>query len=261
MTNNYSQSFSADEQAINYENNVYAEHSYSSVLWEVEKILLANLIAEFRQSIDGHKIDYLDFASGSGRIIAYIEDKVDAATGIEISPAMCAIARKKLKRGKLLCCDITSQSTPIIEEKYDLITAFRFILNAGPELRLAAMRALALRLKDEKSWIIFNNHGNPFSIKLIMWPVHFIRQLWKGKDPAGNYLTNAQVYRLITETDLHIVRVIGYGFFGGHLAKVFSKKWICYIESWLAKCPLLSRFGINQCYVAMLDTRKTKLRQ
>jgi SAM-dependent methyltransferase len=228
-------------------------------LWEVEKILLASLITEFRQSVNGRQIDYLDFASGTGRIIAYIEDKVDNATGIEISPAMCTIARKKLKYGKLLCCDITSPSTPT-EGKYDLITAFRFILNAGPELRLVAMKALTLRLKDERSWIIFNNHANPFSIKLIMWPVHFIRQLWKGKDPAGNYLTNTQVYRLTTETDLHIVRVIGYGFLGGHLAKVFSKKWICYIESWLAKCPLLSRFGINQCYVAMLDTRKAKLR-
>ena len=249
MTNNYSKSFSTDKQALNYENREYDENSYSSVLWEFEKELLTTLITEFRHSTGGQPIDYLDFASGSGRIIAYVEDKVDTATGIEVSPAMCAIASKKLKHGKLICTDITLPDAAI-EKKYDLITAFRFILNADPELRTIAMKALSLRLKDEKSWFIFNNHGNPFSVKLMMWPVHFVRQLYKGRDPACNYLTNAQVYRLAAAADLQIIRVIGYGFLGGRIAKIFSKTLACRIESILAKCPLLPVFGINQCYVA-----------
>ena len=248
MKTSYRQQFAERAKVGQYE-ALYTETSYSEALWQIEKARLAAFIEEFRQSHP--RIDYMDFAAGTGRVISMLEDKVDSATGIEISEAMIDVAKKKLAKARMICTDITASDAEI-EGRYDFITAFRFVLNAEPSLRLAALRALAARLKDKTSCIVFNNHGNLWSHKLVLWPFHKLRRLDRRYRTEGNYMTNGQAKRLAKQAGLQIDRVVGCGLLGAKAMRLMSFRNAVRLETTLANWPLLPRLGVNQMYVARL---------
>ncbi len=251
MTTTYRKQFDKTDKAKEYDADVYGLNSYSDLLWQIEQSQLETIIKELR---DTHEtIDYLDFAAGTGRIISFMEDKVDSATGIEISQAMIDRAREKLTRGKMICADITAEDS-VVEGTYDLITTFRFVLNAEPNLRQAGINALAKRLKDDNSILIFNNHGNLLSLKLLLWPLHKIRGLGKGYRTAGNYMTNGQAHRAAEKAGLKIIKTIGCGFFGGTIAKILPTKILTSLERAFANSRLLRPVCVNQLYVAKRKT-------
>ncbi len=248
-TTTYRSQFEAAAKAEEYDHVHYGRDSYSEVLWEIEKDQLAAIVADLGRDHD--HIDYLDFAAGTGRIIAFLEDKVDTAVGIEISEAMVERARQRLCKGRMICRDITSGDSEI-EGQYDLITMFRFVLNAEPTLRIAAVKALAARLRDTTSRLVFNNHGNLVSHKLPLWPYHALRGLGRGYRTAGNYMSHRQIGRLMDAAGLHIERVVGCGFLSAKSMRVFSRDRLVNIERRLARAGALQRFGVNQMYVARL---------
>lgn len=237
--------------AEDYDAISYGLNSYSELLWQMEQVQLESIVKQMRQTHD--KIDYLDFAAGTGRIISFMEDKVDTATGIEISQAMIDRAREKLTTGKMICADITTEDAEV-EGKYDLITTFRFVLNAEPDLRQAGINALAKRLKDDKSILVFNNHGNLFSLKILLWPLHKIRGIGKGYRTEGNYMTNAQAHRVADKAGLTITKTIGCGFIGGTIGKLIPHKLLTSLEQAFAKSKLLRPFCANQLYIAKRKT-------
>ncbi|MBU2676865.1 MAG: methyltransferase domain-containing protein [Gammaproteobacteria bacterium] len=251
MTTSYKEKFTAPSSARNYEQR-YAPETADDLLWQVEQTHLNKVISQLREKLT--RIDYLDFACGTGRIISFVEPQVDSATGIEISPEMVRIAQKYVKDASLQCRDITSEDAEI-ENKYDLITTYRFILNAEPALRVAGFKALAARLKDQSSRLVFSNHGNPWSYKALMWPVHFGRQLLFGKKREGNYLTRRQTRAVLDAAGLEIVDVTGVGFISAKIVKLLPFSWCQKTEATLAGKPLLQRLGVNQLYVCKLKAR------
>src|ERR1039458_10319996 len=96
MTESYRGHFDSAEEAARYEQGEYAGGSYSHLLWELEQAALAPLVTEFRHNHP--HLAYLDFASGTGRLASFLEERVDAATAIEISESMAAMARRRLRR-------------------------------------------------------------------------------------------------------------------------------------------------------------------
>jgi SAM-dependent methyltransferase len=245
----YREQFSDEQKAQQYEDSQYHLGAYSSVLWEIEKDQLAKLVDEFRRT--HNRIDYLDFAAGTGRVIEFMQHRVDSATGIEISPAMAKVAQDKLDTASMICADITALGTPV-ESTYDIITAFRFVLNAEPELRLAAMKALAARLKDDTSWLIFNNHGNLWSHKLAMFPFHALRNFGSGHRTEGNYMTNCEARKIAEEAGLIIERIIGCGILSAKIAGLLPLRHAVALEYKLARSEMISRIGVNQLYIARL---------
>ncbi|MCC6422982.1 MAG: class I SAM-dependent methyltransferase [Phycisphaerales bacterium] len=247
MTETYRKHFTDQAKATDYDSRQYAAGTYGEITWRMEQEQLAHFAAQFRQSHPW--IDYLDFAAGTGRIISFMEEKVDSATGIEISQQMIDVARTKVKHAKLIRADITEPNSSM-EGKYDLITAFRFILNAEPSLRLAAFKALATRLKGPDSRLVFNNHGNLMSHKLIMWPFHELRNLGKGHRSEGNCMTHRQVLRLAHQAGLEIEAVWGSAVLGNKSMRILSSVRVERLERKLMGLPLLAQFGVNQMYVA-----------
>jgi SAM-dependent methyltransferase len=249
MTATYRKEFAEPAKADEYERSMLKSRSYAQVLWQVEQAQLASIVAELRTTHP--RIESLDFAAGTGRVTAFVEPLVDASTAIEISPAMAEVARAKLTRTRILCTDVTAPNAEI-EGKYDLITAFRFILNAEPSLRLAGLRALAARLRDRTSILVFNNHGHLPSHKLLMWPVHRLKRIGRGYTPDGNYMTDSQVRKVALQAGLRIERVMGCGLLSARGAAICgfdrSVRW----EGGLA-ATWLHRFGGNQMYIARLD--------
>jgi SAM-dependent methyltransferase len=246
MIKSYRQHFNSKEEASRYEQTEYASGSYSRLLWELEQAALGPLVREFRQTHP--HISYLDFASGTGRLAAFLEERVDVATAIEISESMAAVARQRLKRTRVLCKDITPAEN-LAEGEYDLITAFRFFLNAEPALRVAAMRALAARLKDESSWLVFNNHGNLWSSKIIAWPTHRLRNAGKDWQPQGNYMRHAEVTLLLDAVGLRLVRMVGLGVLGGSICRRLPYATALRVERLCAANRLFSRLGQDILYI------------
>lgn len=171
---------------------------------------------------------------------------------------MAARARLRLRATEVLCRDITVGGGEV-EGKYELITAFRFFLNAEPGLRVAALAALAARLQDDRSLLVFNNHGNILSVKIIGWPYHRLRRIGRGWQPRGNYLRHGQVKQLLAGAGLRIVRVIGLGVLGGKLFSCLRWETGLRWERRLSASPVVSRFGQDQIYVVCRQAEKSRV--
>lgn len=247
MNESYRQHFTNPKAAVLYDAEQYADGGYSQLLWELEQPVLSVIIR--RMQARKPDLQALDFAAGTGRITQLLETHCTAVTAIEISEQMAARARQGLRHARVICADITPPSVPV-EGTYDLITAFRFVLNAEPALRLAAFRALALRLRDGNSRLVFNNHGNLWSTKLFAWPYHRLKNLGGGWRPYGNYLGHDSIDDLCRQAGLRIVGRHGQGLLGGRLAARFPSAVARAIEESFATCGMARFFGQNIIYVA-----------
>lgn len=239
----YSIHFRSAEIAGAYERG-YTGGTADEALWSIEREFLHNLFSANEEQWPF--CTYLDFACGTGRVIAFMEERPAQSTGVDISPEMLAIAQAKTRRSKLICGDITDEA--VASGPYDLITAFRFFLNAEPELRLAVMNALALRLRDQRSRLVISNHGNPLSYKAIAWPIHRLRQKIGGRGPSGNYLTDREVRQLASQCGLQILERSGCGLVSPRLFKL-APHLLRSVERWFRNGSLATAIGVNQLYV------------
>ncbi len=143
---------------------LFIDAPHTAMLWELEKRILDEIVARLGER--GSPLEYLDFACGTGRILGYLEDRVDRAVGIDVSASMLEVARSSAKKAEIVEGDITHEDV-LGEQKFDLVTAFRFFPNAEPSLRVDAMKRLVKHLK-RKGVIVFNNHLNSTSLSRIL---------------------------------------------------------------------------------------------
>lgn len=129
------------------------EGRHRSLIWAWEQRVLASVI---ERRLAGRAVQSLDFACGTGRIVGFLENHVAHATGVDISESMLSVARRKLSRAELHLADVTQENI-LADRRFDLITAFRFFLNAQQELREQAIVVLAEHLADD-GYLVFNNH-------------------------------------------------------------------------------------------------------
>ena len=189
-----------DEYEAYYENQ-----AWEKFLWSREQEIILKILDKY---LADKEIHLLDFACGTGRITSLLETRVKTSTGLDVSGSMLAIARKKLARTEIIEADITKENV-LAGRKFNLITAFRFFLNAEPELRSLAIKTL-VELLDKDGYFVFNNHhslGSPW-IKLL-----YARHL--RKDPQGtfNVMSIEQMKDLAEDAGLEIVEIYPAGFF------------------------------------------------
>lgn len=102
----------------------------------------------------------LDLATGSARILTVLEKHFKSSIGIDSSPLMLKIAKKRLKAAKLKIADI--EKLPFKNNIFDVITGFRFIINIPKENR-AVMFAEISRVLKKNGLLIINLHHNKIS--------------------------------------------------------------------------------------------------
>ena len=248
MSDSYRDRFLCDQDATTYDHREYGKNSVGDLVWQLEKLFLSDMVTRLRRKLD--RIDYLDFACGTGRIISFMEDKVDSATGIDVSEAMLSRSSRKVRTATLLNRDITAEGAEI-EASYDLITAFRFLLNAEPHLRKQAMRQLAKRLKGPESRLVVNTHGNPWSYRLLFIPYHWLRAILNRRKLTG-YMTNRKAKSEIEDAGLEVEGVVAMGFVSGRFLKFLPRPLCLWLELNLVKVPALRPFGVNQIFVCRL---------
>lgn len=133
----------------------YRTDPWHQYLWSREQQHLRYIIREY---FPNDAPDYLDFACGTGRITAVLEPLVKTSTGIDVSEAMLEMARQKLQRTELVR-DNLLENDVFTGRRFNLITAFRFFVNAEPELRRGVMAVLERHLAADGIFV-FNNHQN-----------------------------------------------------------------------------------------------------
>lgn len=194
-----------------YQKGYYAE------LWrQVEQPLLRGILVRLR----GEGADScLDFACGTGRITRVAEDVFPSSTGVDVSESMLDVARKHCLRTTFVVRDITARP---LESKFDVITAFRFFLNAEPSLRSEVLAGMKDCLSPQGTLVI-NVHVNRTSLLGIAYA---LRNKLKGRVVA-NILGFDEMKALLEEQGFVVKRVHWYGFYprtGWSLG--FLAKWL-----------------------------------
>lgn len=219
-----------EERAKRYESK-YSGDSYDNWVWNLEQGYLVELIDRHLGDRPGR---YLDFACGTGRVISFLEPRVHTSTGVDVSASMLELAAPKLAGSTLICGDPTANPT-LIPGPYDLITAFRFFLNAQDDLREAALRVLHGALADE-GLLVFNIHGNRWSLRL---PGVLVRRyLLRQTNPNRlNSLSYPKMRRLLARHGLRVVEVRGCSFLPRQLRRLLGVRLARKLEALGTRSP------------------------
>lgn len=204
----YSNRFQDRAAVEDYEDKEYGAASYASQVWQWQRLAVEALVREFRRAHPG-PVRLLDFACGTGRVTAALEPLVDEATGVDISENMVSRARAKCRRAQLKTGDILAQPD-LLPDRYDLVTAFRFLLNVEPEVRQRVLRRLR-EVIHPAGRLIVNVHGNSRSLRhpAIVW-----RRWRERRQPSGamlNEMSPAETRALLAGCGFQIVRQMGFG--------------------------------------------------
>ena len=186
-----------------YYDELFETSSWVKFIWQREQDTLVKVLNDFYRN---KKITLLDFACGTGRITEFLEDKVNYSTSVDVSESMLKIARKKLKLTKIIKADLTNNNI-LIGKKYNLITAFRFFLNAELELRREVLEVI-VSLLSQDGYFLFNIHQNWGS------PIVKLKYLYSKLKLNDNYnvLCVREMNILLKEFGLEIVKIYPIGF-------------------------------------------------
>ena len=227
----YTQRFKNKKLASYYQGVEYGKNSYYSYIWELEQRYLVEIIKKLRQN--KKNISYLDFACGTGRIIAYVEKYVDSSVGLDVSDEMIEIAQKRVFNSTLIKSDILKNP---INSKYDLITAFRFFLNAENSLRNDILRALKKNMRKD-SVLVISIHGNSNSARYISYLVN------KMIGKRLNQLSYEDTKQLVAINGLEIVDWVGIGLMPKVLYRIRPiRKMVFKIDAILYENKFLYKF-------------------
>ncbi|MCQ1536891.1 methyltransferase domain-containing protein [Methanosarcina sp. KYL-1] len=244
LVEDYRNSHISDEISHDYEYKIYSKNSYDSIIWNFEKKILAKYFYLLKDQ--NGIIDYMDFACGTGRIISYIESLSainENLVGVDVSDSMLKIAESKLTHSKLINADLTVDD--VLEmQKFDLITSFRFVLNAQPELRDLAIKLIHDKLKNNHSFLIFNVHGNKYSYRLITYVI--ARSLWGRR---LNHLSYWETEKIVEKYNLKIVSFYGIGFVPKVLYRFFPSGILCHVDSLLQRIPFIKYLAYDLVFI------------
>jgi ubiquinone/menaquinone biosynthesis C-methylase UbiE len=218
----------------------YASDPERRYLWEQERRVLNCILREFY----GDKaVHLLDFACGTGRIASFLESQVASSCAVDVSDSMLEVARKKLVRARLLNANLLIEN-PFPKASFNLITAFRFFLNAEPDLRTAALKTLE-PLLEESGCLVFNIHQNTHS--LYYWPTRLYTRLLQKESSVT--LSIGQCSQVLKQVGLKIVRVYPVGLL--HIPKLRfrdrTRKWV---DEAAIRCSVLGRISDSPIIVA-----------
>jgi len=207
-------------------------------MWDLERNLLREILRD--RTFQSH----LDFACGTGRILAECKARSVESTGLDVSHAMVSLAREKCSEATLFVADFRENPSILEGRRFDLITAFRFFPNAQPELREEALRFLASHL-SEGGLLVLNNHRNLDSTSF-----RIARFLRKSFGKTG--MRDSEVIELIHSAGLNVVLRRGLGAIPQTEARS-ALPWALTrrLELALAKATfLMPSLGYNVIYVA-----------
>lgn len=180
--------------------------------------------------------EYLDFATGTGRILKSARKVFAAPTAIDISENMLQEARARVPDATFHCLDVTRDNTDNIGT-FDCVTLFRFIRNAEPELRTSVLNWLHDHMNDG-GLLIVNNHGNSASTQSLVARLAF----WLPED-AKNQLSRDETFSILESSGFEVEDWKGFRIIPTIFGRpIFGERVQIKLESLMRKIGL-ERFG------------------
>lgn len=170
-----------------------------AAMWTLEQPLVRKIFTRLAP----HRV--LDFASGTGRIVAELEATLPNCElhAIDISADMLALARTKCKKVAFHEMDGRQALTHFGQDAFDAVSAFRFFPNADPDLREDAADQIAGLVKPG-GYVVLNNHRS-------YWSLSYIAMRAAGNSD-GNYGTpNADIKKLFHDRGFSYARLYSLG--------------------------------------------------
>ena len=204
------------------------------IVWDLEKKIITDYIEDKKNFI------HLDFASGTGRIVKFLEQHNKEQFLIDSSKKMLDYAKKILNLNKSTFID--EDFTKInLNKKFDLITAFRFFPNAEIFLREKAMKFISDHL-DDNGILILNNHYNFWSI-----PLFFSRLTFRSN---GFGMTHQELVNLVKMNNLRVYKYKSVGLLTNkERGSIIPWKLISKVENFLYKKNPNHLMGYNVIYL------------
>ncbi|MBW2084138.1 MAG: class I SAM-dependent methyltransferase [Deltaproteobacteria bacterium] len=234
-SSDYRTRFLSDTVARKYD-EMYQGNSYDLWLWNKEMKILELIITKYLRNVTS--IRYLDFACGIGRIVSFMESRVGTAVGIDVSLPMLERAAQRVRTASLVHGDIT-QDKNLLAGPFDLITAFRFFLNAQTDLRAGALEALRVRLADD-GLLVLNIHGNSWSLRAIS----VVLKRLLGNNESINQMSPLQVKRMLVSHGFRVVDMYGVGVLTPRLHKLCGQR-VSHVLSRMLQVLGLQVFAID----------------
>ena len=226
-----------------YQNEVYSPASFDSRLWEIEQDVLGRILD--RYCPDHFDAEAIDFACGTGRILAFLKPRVRSLIGLDISREMLNAAAQNVPDVELICADIMRSPSDVPSDK-DIITSFRFLLMAEPGLRVGCLQALATKLRSAESILVLNSHGNPWSYRLL---ADWRNRLFRKPIARLPTFSLSDMQHLARDSGLRLVYATGLGFVPPSLARLLPQRVNKWVDGALAGCPILWRLGSHLMFV------------
>jgi SAM-dependent methyltransferase len=201
----------------------YTDNPQVRLLWSLEQVLLKEILDRYFRD---RQIHLLDFACGTGRITQFLEPYVTTSVGVDISAAMLEVARNKLTKTHLIHADLTTNNV-LQGRRFNLITAFRFFLNAEPDLRKQVIRILP-GLLSEDGYLLWNNHRQRAAPTIL---INYISNRSLANPLPHNVMSIHEMKNLAGEADLQIVEMRHVGVLLPRLVRVLPHSWSRTIET------------------------------
>jgi 2-polyprenyl-3-methyl-5-hydroxy-6-metoxy-1,4-benzoquinol methylase len=198
MRDDYRVSHTAPDAGKRY-NKTYDAGYYAALWTKIEKPLVEATL----RALGGPHKKCLDFACGTGRITNVAAQCFTEVVGVDVSAPMLGSARV-VGNVRLRQTDVTVEG---LGETFDVITAFRFFLNAEQRLRKEALQAMRQHLNEE-GWLVCNvqmNATSPFGIASRMMN----RLPWSQ---VRNTMSIDELSTLLTSAGFTVEQVTPYGY-------------------------------------------------
>jgi SAM-dependent methyltransferase len=217
------------------------QSGYCAALWErVER----PIVEEIFRSIGGADRNCLDFACGTGRITSVAARFFGMVVGVDVSEPMLACA-EPCQNVRHLLVDITRKP---LKERFHVVSAFRFFLNAEDSLRRDALLAIRLHLV-EGGRIVCNIHLNATS------PAGMASRLLNAISghTTHNTFSLEQMKELLADAGFLVEKIIPYGFLPrpGHFAPRVCEVLVEPAETLSRALRIPARFAENFIVVAI----------
>jgi len=255
-TKSYSGRFQEKEAVAAYDTKEYGAGSYSSKIWELQRPVVEGILRQFQ--IQHQRLpSLLDYACGTGRVLSQVESLAATADGIDISPQMVQSARTKCVKSRLQVGDILTQPE-LLSATYDVITAFRFLLNVEPEIRRRTLERLREVIRQPDGLLLVNVHGNSRSLRhpAIVW------RRWRERSGPGdtmlNELSPAAVRTLLEDSGFQVIRQFGFGFLPPTLYRTPLRGLAATVDKFMAGDNWSNDLSIDMLFICRPMNRTAK---
>jgi O-antigen/teichoic acid export membrane protein/SAM-dependent methyltransferase len=197
----YRESHLGAEKARSYDEDLWDPRAAKGLDWLVEQRLLADILQA--GAAPGLR-SAADFACGTGRVLEFLGRYYPSPVGIDISPDMLALAHNRCPGATVILGDVTTRPG-LAPGPFDLITAFRFFLNAEPSLQSMVLEWMRESLRPG-GLVVANFHLNPRSLR----GAYLRLRLTPGARPAMTSVGQAR--QLFTSHGFTVRTIRGYSF-------------------------------------------------